>query len=254
MPLYYLRFGFVGTGFHGYQTQDNGLRTSQQEIEEKLSVLFREKITITGASRTDTGVHILESFAHFRTEQELPPNAVRRMNFMLPDDIQISHLNLAPEGFHSRFDAIQRQYIYYIHYHKDPFLLDRSLHFPYRHLDLDKMNEAATHLKEQTDFATFCKRNSDNKTTRCRIDYIQWTKIDENRIQFEVHADRFLRGMVRGLVGTMMKVGNGKTSFERFKEIVASHDNINADFSVPGCGLFLTRVKYPDDLEAQLLR
>ena len=117
MPLYYLRFGFVGTGFHGYQTQDNGLRTSQQEIEEKLSVLFREKINITGASRTDTGVHILESFAHFRTEQELPPNAVRRMNFMLPDDIQVSHLNLAPEGFHSRFDVIQRQYIYYIHYY-----------------------------------------------------------------------------------------------------------------------------------------
>lgn len=255
MSLYYIRFGFDGTAFHGYQTQDNelNLRTAQQELEEKLSILFREKIVITGASRTDTGVHIVESFAHFKTEQPLPEHAVRRINFMLPSDIGVSRLGLAPEGFHSRFDAIQRHYIYHIHYDKDPFLHNRSLHFPYRHLDLDKMNEAAAYLKEQTDFATFCKRNSDNKTTRCRIDYIHWSQPTTNRIQFEVHADRFLRGMIRGLVGTMIKVGNGKTSFAQFKEIVASHDNKNADFSVPGCGLYLTRVIYPEALENALL-
>lgn len=223
----------------------DGVITVQEVVEKNLSILFREKIVIIGASRTDAGVHILQTFAHFESNQPEPKDVLRRLNFMLPNDIAIKQFGVAPPKFHSRFDAVQRQYQYFIHYQKDPFLDNRSYFFPYRHLKLELMNEAAAFLKTQTDFKTFCKRNSNNATTLCRIDLAVWKEVNKDSIMFEVRANRFLRGMVRGLVGTMMKVGMGKMSIEQFKAIVLSGDNRQANFAVPGNGLYLTAVVYP---------
>ncbi len=245
-----LEIQFDGTNYHGYQLQDNVISV-QQELEEKLSILFQEKVVITGASRTDTGVHIKQTYAHFDTEKEIPKDALRRLNFMLPGDIALNKLVEVGPKFHSRFDAIQRQYIYHIHYKKDPFLINKSLHFPYQPLNLEKMNEAADFIKTQTDFKTFCKRNSHNKTTLCRIDKAEWRSTGPDAICFEVYANRFLRGMVRGLVGTMMKVGKGKLTLDAFKAIVTNGDNRVAYFAVPGCGLYLTAVVYPEGLIPQ---
>jgi tRNA pseudouridine38-40 synthase len=245
LKKYFIEFQFDGTNYHGYQQQDNVI-SIQEVLEAKLSILLQEKTTLIGASRTDTGVHIMQSFAHFETDKKVPIELMKRLNFMLPPDIAIKQFGEAPANFHSRFDAYQRQYIYHIHYQKNPFLINKSYYFPYQELDIQLMNAACDYIKTQRDFKSFCKRNSNNKTTLCHIKLAEWRSTGPSSICFEVHADRFLRGMVRGLVGTMMKVGMRKLALADFIKLMESGDNRTANFAVPGCGLYLTAVKYPE--------
>lgn len=245
---YLIEISFDGTHYHGYQTQPNVI-SIQEVIEEKMSILFQEKISITGASRTDAGVHIAQTFAHFDVDKPLPKLFLRRVNFMLPDDICIKNIYIVPNTTHSRFDAIQRSYQYFLHYKKNPFLINKSYYFPYLPLDIQLLNEAAAFVQTQNDFASFCKRNSQVKTTICRIDNAHW-EFDESRQQlvFSISADRYLRGMVRGLVGTMIKVGNQHMALDTFKSIFTDNLKNKVDFAAPGCGLYLTEVKYPEHL------
>jgi tRNA pseudouridine38-40 synthase len=244
---YFIEISFDGTLYHGYQFQP-GVSSAQEELEKALSTLFQEKINIIGASRTDTGVHIKQTYAHFETDKVVPHLFERRINFMLPTDICIKKLHPVNGKAHARFDAIQRSYEYLINYTKNPFLINRSYYFPYQPLNIELLNEACRFLQTQSDFEPYCKRNSNNKTTLCRIDEIGWNyDQNENILKFNIKADRFLRGMIRGLVGTMIKVGNGKYSMDYFKEISIKKIKSRVDFSAPGCGLYLTTVKYPDN-------
>lgn len=239
-----IEIAFDGTNYHGWQNQPDGMITVQQMIEEKVAILLQKKINIVGASRTDAGVHIKQTYAHFDSETNLPAYFLRRLNFMLPPDIAIKNVRQVGATFHTRFDAIQREYQYFICYQKDPFAFQKKYHYPYQKLDVALMNKACAFIKTQHDFDAFCKRHAENKTTFCRIDLMQWNLIDENNLVFTVKADRYLRGMVKGLVGTMILVGRGIYAIEKLEEIFATQNKQLVNFAVPGSALYLTEVCY----------
>lgn len=242
MPRYFLEVAYKGTHYSGFQLQENA-NTIQSEVEKAFKVLQKQEVELTGSSRTDAGVHALQNFFHFDFQEDLHPQFVYKLNAILPPDIVIRSLvPVAPEA-HSRFDAVSRTYHYHIYRGKDPFLQDRAYYFPYR-LDPAALDEAAAVLKEYTDFTSFSKRNTQVKTFNCNILESSWSFRD-NQLVYQVTANRFLRGMVRALVATMLKTGTGKLSVGQFREIIEARDCTKASFAAPPHGLFLVKVAFP---------
>lgn len=219
----------------------------QEVVENALSTLFQCAITITGSGRTDTGVHCEQQFFHVDiTEAFDIENLVRRLNSFLPPDISIGGIRPVRAAAHARFDATERKYAYRICRHKNPFLKDLSYHFSLP-LNLEKMNLAASRLLVHKDFQSFSKVKSDTATYLCTISRAAWV-VDNELLIFYVSANRFLRGMVRALVGTLLDVGSGKISIQEFEEIIELKDRTKAGRSAPPQGLFLQEVAYPNDV------
>ena len=243
MNRYFLEVSYNGARYAGFQVQENAV-TIQWEVEKAMRTYFREPVTLTGSSRTDTGVHARQNFFHFDIPIDIPQKVVYNLNAMLPPDIAVTRLIPVKEGAHARFDALAREYEYFIYRAKDPFLDGRAYFFPYT-VDVPAMHQAAGMILEYRDFTSFAKRNSQVNNHNCTILYSEWVQRGECTV-FRVKANRFLRGMVRGLVGTMLQVGRGKLSLEDFRQVIEAKDCSKADFSVPGHGLFLMKVEYPD--------
>lgn len=244
MNRYFLEVSYKGTRYAGFQVQENA-HTVQAEVEKAMAVYFRQPVTLTGSSRTDTGVHARQNYFHFDTGMVVPARAIYNLNAILPADIAIRAIAPVKPDAHCRFDALSREYEYTIYHSKDPFLADRAYYFPYT-MDFSKLEAAAAIIREYTDFTSFAKRNSQVKTFNCTIMESSWERRGEVHV-YHVRANRFLRGMVRGLVGTMLQAGRGKITLEGLRGIVEAKDCTKADFSVPGHGLTLVSVEYPVD-------
>jgi tRNA pseudouridine38-40 synthase len=242
MPRYFLEVGYKGTAYHGFQVQDNA-PTIQLEIQKAMKILLKEEVILTGSSRTDTGVHALQNFFQFDLDKILGDKQVYNLNAILPDDICIHSLKEVSPTAHCRFDAIGRKYQYYIYTHKDPFMKDRGWHYPYT-LNITLLNEAAAMIKQHNDFTSFAKRNTQVFTHNCDIYESYWEALEGKQLRYTVKGNRFLRGMVRGLVGTMLKVGRGNLSLAEFENIIKAKDCTRADFSTPPQGLFLVNVLF----------
>lgn len=241
---YFLEVSYKGTAYSGFQSQQNTGLTIQSEVEKAFRVLQKEEVVLTGSSRTDAGVHALQNFFHFDFIGTVHPQFIYKINAILPEDIVINKLIPVRDEAHARFDAISRRYKYYIYRRKDPFLKDRAFYFPYK-LETEKMQQAAAILKEYKDFTSFSKRNTQVKTFQCSILESEWIWEDDCFV-YEVRANRFLRGMVRALTATMLKVGRGKMDIEGFRQIIEARDCTKASFAVPAHGLFLVEVEYPE--------
>jgi len=244
MPRYFLDVSYKGTNYSGFQIQQNA-NSIQAEIEKALQILQKEKIDLTGSSRTDAGVHARQNFFHFDFDGEVNAHFGYRMNAILPADIVVQKLIPVRQGAHCRFDAISREYKYFIYRHKDPFLEERAFYFPYK-LNRELMQDAAAMIKEYRDFTSFSKRNTQVKTFNCSIMESKWGWNDECMV-FDVKADRFLRGMVRALVATMLKIGRAKMTIQEFKNVIEQRDCTKASFAAPSRGLFLMKVNYPEN-------
>ncbi len=244
MPRYFIEVSYKGTLYAGYQSQQNA-NTIQDEIEKALAIYFRQACSLTGSSRTDAGVHALQNYFHVDFDPPQEPvwdNVVYHLNAILPADIVVKRVFAVAAEAHSRFDAKFRSYEYTIYAHKDPFLSDRAYFYPYK-MNMDLLNAAAELLKGTHNFESFSKRNTQVKTFNCTILENSWC-LKEQTIVYRVSGNRFLRGMVRGLVGTMLKVGREKITIEQFNEIINSHNPSLVDFSVPAQGLTLVQVVY----------
>ena len=240
MPRYFIEVSYKGTAYSGFQVQDNA-NSVQAEIEKALQIFYKETFELTGSSRTDAGVHAWQNFFHFDSIAEIA-DASYQLNAILPDDIVIKRIyEVAPEA-HCRFDARSREYRYYIYHKKDPFIEDRAYYYPYT-LDLAAMDAAAKEIMAHDDFTSFSKRNTQVKSFICNITQSEWVQENDGLI-YTVSANRFLRGMVKGLVGTMLQVGRGKLKLGEFRAIIEFKDCTKADFSVPSHGLFLISVKF----------
>ena len=241
MPRYFIEVAYKGTKYSGFQIQQNA-NSVQAEIEKALKIFYKQEYSLTGSSRTDAGVHSNQNFFHFDSDTVIEDGSYH-LNAILPDDIVIKKIFPVAPDAHCRFDALSRQYTYYIYQQKDPFLADRAYFYPYE-LNLDMLQAAAAELFNHKDFAAFSKRNTQTKTTLCTITHSEW-KLESNGFSYHVSSNRFLRGMVRGLVGTMLRVGRNKTSIDQFISIINAKDCTKADFSVPPQGLFLQKVNFP---------
>jgi len=239
---YFIELAYKGTNYHGWQYQPNA-DSVQETLNKALSLLLKTEIDIVGAGRTDTGVHSKQMYAHFDYETEMDiPQLVHKLNSFLPKDIVIFDILQVADEAHARFDAKKRTYEYHIHTKKDAFENEGS--WQYQHeLDLDKMNEACQILFKHTDFECFSKTNTDVHTFNCVIFEAHWQQIGA-KIIFTISADRFLRNMVRAIVGTMINIGLGKVSLADFEKIIESKDRSQAGFSVPAHGLYLTKIEY----------
>jgi len=242
MRRFFLEVSYKGTAYSGFQSQQNTGRTIQAEVEKAWAILNREEVAMTGSSRTDAGVHALQNFFHFDFEGEVHPQFLYKINAILPADIVIRKLIPVSDDKHCRFDALSREYRYYIYRRKDPFLQERAFYFPYR-LSVEKMQEAAEIVKGYTDFTSFSKRNTQVKTFECRILESEW-EMEEESLVYHVRANRFLRGMVRALTATMLQVGRGKLDMDGFRGVIESRDCTKANFAVPARGLFLEEVAF----------
>jgi tRNA pseudouridine38-40 synthase len=242
MSRYFLEVSYKGTNYSGFQTQKNA-NSIQAEVEKAFLILQKQAIILTGSSRTDTGVHALQNFFHFDFETQIHPQFIYKMNAILPADIVVKKVFLVPADAHCRFDAKNREYKYFIYRYKDPFLKDRAFYFPYN-LDINKLKEAAEILKHYHDFTSFSKRNTQVKSFICEVLQSEWY-IENDCLVYHVRANRFLRGMVRALTATMLRIGRGIINMEEFKNIIESKNCMLASFAVPPHGLFLTSVEMP---------
>ena len=245
---YFIFISYRGTFYHGWQIQPNAI-SIQKILNETLSLILREKICTTGAGRTDTGVHALIYCAHFDSAKPdlcTRKNLLFRLNRFLPGDISVKSIRKVLPEAHARFNALSRTYKYFITRIKEPFSEDSSW-FIYGSLDLVNMQKAAALLQRHSDFTSFSRLHSDNKTNICKIISASW-KHDDSRMIFTIKSDRFLRNMVRAIVGTMVELGKGKISLEQFEEIILAKNRSKAGISAPAKGLFLTEIEYPDDL------
>ena len=242
---YFIYLSYDGARYHGWQIQPNG--SSVQEVLGKaLSTLLHESIEVTGAGRTDAGVNASLMVAHFDTEHTADQQLAYRLNKFLPQDIAIHKIVPVKPEAHARFSATSRTYHYYVITAKTPFE-PYAYRFP-QPLDFDKMNEAAKALFDHIDFTSFSKLHTDVKTNNCRIMAAQWEQVSPIKWQFTITADRFLRNMVRAIVGTLLDVGRGVLTLEQFREIIEKKDRCSAGMSVPGNALFLADITYPEDL------
>jgi tRNA pseudouridine38-40 synthase len=279
MPRYFIEVSYKGTAYSGFQVQKNS-NTIQSEIEIALQIFFKQSFTLTGASRTDAGVHALQNYFHFDTvhpikkmnnsnELETPKASsfggdlekalltsevpflegdlgeagfTYNLNAILPRDIVIKRVFQVDENAHCRFDAVSREYKYFIYNSKDPFLEDKAFYFTYT-IDKEKLDEAAALILSYKDFSSFSKKNTQVNNFICEIMKSEWRQ-EKNTLVYNITANRFLRGMVKGLVGTMLRVATHKISLNDFRNIIESKDNSKADFSVPPHGLFLIEVNY----------
>jgi tRNA pseudouridine38-40 synthase len=261
---YFIELSYDGTHYHGWQIQQNAVSV-QEVLNEKLSVILRQPIETTGCGRTDTGVHAKEFFAHFDvvgfiddsslfiakqngngydpSTMNHEPKTVRSLNSILPKDIAIKNIVPVAAGAHARFDATLRSYEYHIHFNKDPFKNGYSWELRDRP-DIELMNIAASIIMEYTDFGCFSKSNTQVKTNICKIKKARWETLGDG-IVFKISADRFLRNMVRAIVGTLIMVGKHEIEPDAVRAIIESKNRSNAGTSVPACGLYLTEIKYP---------
>lgn len=246
---FFIRFAYDGTAFHGSQRQPNGV-TVQETMEQALAMIFREDMPLTFAGRTDAGVHAREMYAHFDindNQSSIVNNLKFRLNGILPDSIAIYDIFRVTNDAHARFSAKRRTYEYHVIDHKDPFLLPYAtrLRTP---IDFVAMNEAARHLIGRQDFASFCRTHTDVKTTICDLTQAEWKELGNGHAVFTISADRFLRNMVRAVVGTLFQVGIGKITKEQFAEVIAQHNRCSAGDSAPAQGLYLTHIEYPKEI------
>ena len=247
MNRYFIYLGYNGKNFSGWQVQPNGI-TVQQCIEEALATLLRQPVPIVGAGRTDAGVHARTMIAHFDWEEPIAdlPFLAEKLNRLLPKDIAIYRIVPVRPEAHARFDATSRTYKYYVTTRKDPFNYELVYRMTGK-LDFDAMNEACKVLFDFVDFTSFSKLHTDVKTNNCRITHAVWT-LTGNDLVFEITADRFLRNMVRAIVGTLVEVGRGKLSIKDFRSVIEARDRCKAGTSAPGNALFLTGITYPEEL------
>jgi tRNA pseudouridine38-40 synthase len=243
MPRYFIEVFYKGTGYSGFQKQQNA-NAVQAEVEKALEIFYRQPFELTGSSRTDAGVHALQNFFHFDSPTPLEDGSYN-LNAILPDDIVARRIFRVPDNAHCRFDAISREYHYYIYQQKNPFLQHRAFHVPYP-LDLALLQQAAAELMQHTDFTSFSKRNTQVNTFLCTLYTSEWVQ-EADCLIYKVKANRFLRGMVKGLVGTMLLMGKGKISMDEFRAIIESKDCTRADFSVSSAGLYLVKVAFAQE-------
>lgn len=246
---YFIRFAYDGTAFHGSQRQPNGV-TVQETMERALAMIFREEVSLTFAGRTDAGVHAREMYAHFDVSENgkvKVENLIFRLNGILPDSIAVYDIYHVTDNAHARFDAVRRTYEYHVIDHKDPFILPYStrLRTP---LNYEAMNEAAQCLIGRQDFASFCRTHTDVKTTICDLTQAEWRELGGGHAVFTICADRFLRNMVRAVVGTLFLVGQGKMTKEQFAEVICQQNRCSAGDSAPAQGLYLTHIEYPEGI------
>ena len=244
MHRYFIKLAFNGANYHGWQMQDNA-HTVQAEITEKLSLLLKEKIIIVGCGRTDTGVHAREFYTHFEVPELLPDvrGVVFKLNSFLPTDIVIYSIYKVAPNLHSRFSAISRTYSYYISLVKDPFNENTSYHYNGL-LNIEEMSKACSYLYDHTNFTSFSKLHTQTTSNNCIIQLAKFQRIKDELV-FTITADRFLRNMVRAIVGTLLEIGKGKLDAIELNKIIEAKDRSTAGFSVPAHGLFLEKVTYP---------
>ena len=240
---YFITFSYDGTAYHGWQIQPHSV-TVQEELQKALSTLMRKPMEVMGAGRTDTGVHARKMIAHFDHDEVLDcPQLVYKLNKLLPRDIAVQHVEPVADDMHARFSAKSRTYHYYVHLDKNPFLRSYSWQV-YGNPDFELMNRAARVLMEYKDFTSFSKVNTDTKTNDCTITEARWDRVGEDQWRFTVTANRFLRNMVRAIVGTLMEVGRGRMTIEQLRSVIEAKDRCRAGDSVPGNALFLVEVRY----------
>ncbi|MDD2564740.1 MAG: tRNA pseudouridine(38-40) synthase TruA [Salinivirgaceae bacterium] len=242
---YFIHLAYRGTNYSGWQIQNNAI-TVQGVLNDRLSKLLRQNIETVGAGRTDAGVHAIQFFAHFDVNTEIDDcqEITHRLNRMLPADIVVYKVFRVDVQSHARYDALSRTYHYVIEVAKNPFSCNLTT-IRKKVPDIELMNQAANKLLNVSDFKSFCKIGSDNKTTICDVSFAQWTQPCENLYVFEIAADRFLRNMVRAIVGTLLEVGEHKITISDFEEIVNEHDRSKAGESVDPNGLYLSQIVYP---------
>ena len=248
MPRYFLHLAYNGADYHGWQSQPNAV-TVQETVEKALSKVLRRQVAIVGAGRTDTGVNARSMYAHFDVDNEIadPQRLISALNSLVGRDIAIYGIRRVADDAHARFDAVARTYKYFVTTRKSPFDYRFAWNPPYR-LDVDAMNAAAALLADYIDFTSFSKLHTDVATNNCRIYEARWTA-ESDRLTFTIKADRFLRNMVRAIVGTLVDVGRGKTSLDEFCRIIERKDRCAAGASVPGNALFLWQVDYPYEVD-----
>ena len=240
---YFIELQYDGTAYFGWQRQPDAV-TVEGTIEEKLSMLLRVPTEVVGAGRTDTGVNASFYTAHFDSDKEIDcAQLCYKLNKVLPVDIAIMRIYEVEPTLHARFDAIEREYTYFLTPRKLPFRRYSAWHFT-ADIDVAKMNEAAKKLLEYEDFTSFAKLNSNNKTNICHISHAEWVIESDGTLRFTIRANRFLRNMVRAIVGTLVDVGRGKYSVAEFEDIIRSKDLSRCSAGAPACGLFLSDVKY----------
>lgn len=244
---YFIELSYNGKGYHGWQNQPNALSV-QEVLEQGLSTLLAQPIAIMGAGRTDAGVHATQMFAHFDTDTTVvPEDLTYKLNSFLPNDVAIHRIFKVKPEAHARFDALSRTYLYRVSLKKNVFTFDNA-YFVKQDLDVEKMNEATKILFEYKDFQCFSKSNTDVKTYHCNMMQAEWFFKDDE-LHFVIKANRFLRNMVRAIVGTLISVGLGKISVAELHAIIASKNRSEAGFSVPAHGLYLTHIEYPEAIK-----
>jgi tRNA pseudouridine38-40 synthase len=244
---YFIELAYDGTDFHGWQTQPNAT-TVQELLDDALTIVLRESIETTGCGRTDTGVHARDFYAHFDSpslviDHQSLVKVVESVNAILPYTIAVKRIIPVHAEAHARFDATSRSYEYHVHFNKDPFKINHSWQLRDKP-DIALMNAAARIIMEHTDFSCFSKSNTQTYTNNCKITRAEWV-YSEHCLVFHITADRFLRNMVRAIVGTLMQVGRKEIQPEDVEAIIESKNRSNAGTSVPACGLYLTEIKYP---------
>ncbi len=244
---YFIKLSFIGSNYHGWQIQPNA-NTVQQVLNEDFSLLLGEKVQVTGCGRTDTGVHARVFYAHLDCSGKLAKNTdlLFKINNKLPSDIAIHKFLPVRADAHARFDALSRTYEYHIQRRKEVFKMDQS-HYIYGELDFASMQKASDILKDYTDFTSFSKVDTETKTNNCKIHLAHWD-ITEDTMVFTIEADRFLRNMVRAIVGTLLDVGLRRTDLDGFRQIIENRNRSDAGTSAPAKGLFLTDVQYPAEI------
>lgn len=244
---YFIELSYNGTAYHGWQNQPNGI-TVQEVVEKGLSTLLNEPVSVMGAGRTDAGVHATQLFAHFDTTVVFDvPDLVFKMNSFLPNDVAITTIFEVKPDVHARFHAISRAYLYRVTVKKNVFTVENSFYVK-QALDVEKMNEASKILLTYKDFQCFSKSKTDVKTYHCDIMHAEWI-VKNDELHFVIKANRFLRNMVRAIVGTLINIGLGKMEVDELHTIIESKNRSEAGFSVPAHGLYLTKIEYPEDIK-----
>ncbi len=246
MPRYFIRISYKGTSYHGWQVQPNATSV-QEKLNYALSTFLREPIESIGAGRTDTGVHASYFVAHFdsvKDDLQSSSNLIHKINCILPADITAYSIKRVDDSANARFDAISRTYNYFLHTTKNSYINDYSYHFKGQ-LNVERIKEALPILFDHTDFTSFSKLHTDVKTNNCTITRAEWIEYAPNQYVFVIQADRFLRNMVRAIVGTLLEVGKGKITPEQVHDIICGKDRALAGTSAPSQGLFLAKIDYP---------
>lgn len=239
---YFITLSYDGTAYHGWQVQPHSISV-QEELQKALSTLLRESVEVVGAGRTDTGVHARKMIAHFDFGELDCKQLAYKLNKILPKDIAVYGVEPVADDMHARFSAKSRTYHYFVHLSKNPFLRAYSWQV-YGEPDFDLMNQAARVVMEYRDFTSFSKVNTDTKTNDCTITEARWERIGEDQWRFTITANRFLRNMVRAIVGTLVEVGRGRMTIEQLRQVIEAKDRCRAGDSVPGNALFLMDVVY----------